>query len=93
MGVKYTNSSGIPLSVGVWLATDTYQYPPDDGKKYISATTLLKSTRQIILSNRIPKGAEATVDIASKVASRYGTAIHDSMRCLGRITINRLWIV
>lgn len=76
---KYTNNTGIPLSVGVWLATDTYQYPPDDGKKYISATGLLKSVRQNVLSKRIPKGGERQEDIVSKVASRFGTAIHDSI--------------
>lgn len=76
---KYTNNTGIPLSVGVWLATDTYQYPPDDGKKYISATGLMKSVRQLILSKRIPKGAERKDDLANMVASRFGTAIHDSI--------------
>ncbi|AGH57599.1 exonuclease [Pseudoalteromonas phage pYD6-A] len=76
---NYTNTTGIPLSVGVWLATDSYQYPPDDGKKYISATGLLKSVRQSILSKRIPKGAERQDDIVNRVASRFGTAIHDSI--------------
>lgn len=76
---KFTNNTGVPLSLAVWLATDTYQYPPDDGKKYISATGLLKSTRQLILSKRVPKGAERVDDVASRIASRFGTAVHDSI--------------
>ncbi len=76
---QYTNETGVPLSVAVWLATDTYQYPPDDGKKYISATGLLKSVRQSILTKRIPAGGGRREDVMSKVASRFGTAVHDSI--------------
>lgn len=75
---KYTNNNNIPLSVGVWLATDNYQNPPDDGKKYISSTGLLKSIRQITLGNRLPE-SEKTTDIQGLVASRFGTALHDSI--------------
>ena len=76
---KYTNEKGIPLSVAVWLATDNYQYPPDDGQKYISTTGLLKSVRQIVLSQRLPASGGGTDDISSKVASRFGTAVHDGI--------------
>lgn len=76
---NYTNQTNIPLSVAVWLATDTYQYPPDDGKKYISATGLLKSVRQLVLQDRIPQGHSRTEDITSRVASRFGTAVHDGI--------------
>lgn len=79
MSTKYTNTNNLSLSVSVWLATDNYEYPPDDGKKYISATGLLKSTRQIILSNRIPQGGGRTEDLLSRVASGFGTALHDSI--------------
>lgn len=80
MTKKYTNNYGLPLSVGVWLATDTYQSPPDDGKKYISATGLLKSVRQIVLQQRIPKDdADNLSDLMDNSASRIGTAIHDSI--------------
>jgi hypothetical protein len=76
---KYTNKVGLPLSVSVWLATDNYQHPPDDGKKYISATGLLKSVRQIILSNRVPQGTATAEDIINRLPSRLGTSIHDSI--------------
>ena len=76
---KFSNNTGVPLSLAVWLATDTYEYPPDDGKKYISATGLLKSVRQTILSKRVPVGAERVDDVSSRIASRFGTAVHDSI--------------
>lgn len=76
---KYSNNTNLPLSIGVWLATDNYIYPPDDGKKYISATTLLKSIRQIVLSFRLGEKGQKSEDISSRVASRFGTAIHDGI--------------
>lgn len=77
---KYTNNTNLPLSIAVWLATDNYQYPPNDGKKYISATGLMKSLRQIILGQRLPKGENEKInDISSQIASRFGTALHDSI--------------
>lgn len=80
MSKIYTNNKNIPLSVAVYLANDTYQQPPDDGKKYISATTLLKSTRQIILTSRADGTAMAKpVDISAMSASRGGTALHDAI--------------
>ena len=77
---QYTNDRNIPLSVAVYLATDNYQDPPDDGKKYISATTLLKSTRQIILAGRVDGTQYAKpVDISHMSAARGGTALHDAI--------------
>ena len=72
----YTNFSGIPLSIAVWLATDHYDYDPDPN--HLSATSLLKPTRQIILSKRIPH-EDNPVDLEALVPSRMGTAIHDSI--------------
>ena len=63
-------------SLGVWLATETYS-----GKgceRTISATELLKSTRQIVLSRRVDE-AQATPNINSLIASRIGVAIHDAI--------------
>ena len=80
MAKIYNNENNIPLSVAVYLANDTYQQPPDDGKKYISATTLLKSTRQIILASRAQGTSKAkTIDIKNMSASRGGTALHDAI--------------
>jgi hypothetical protein len=72
----YTNFSDIPLSIAVWLATDHYDHDPDPN--HISATSLLKSTRQIVLSSRIVP-EDNPIDLESLVASRMGTAIHDSI--------------
>ena len=71
----YTNQAGVSLSLAVFLATDTY-----DGKEAdtLSATTLLKPIRQVILSDRVPP-SHAAVDVLSLIKSRMGTAIHDSI--------------
>lgn len=71
---KYTNGTGVPLSLAVWLATDTYDH--DDNT--ISATALIKPIRQIILGARVPKEHTIT-DVANLIKSRSGTAIHDSI--------------
>lgn len=68
-------------SLGVWLATDTYSGKGDD--RTISATTLLKSTRQIVLDRRVDT-AQATPNINSLIASRIGVAVHDA--------IERAWV-
>ncbi|MGH1461200.1 MAG: hypothetical protein ACRBB6_04110 [Neptuniibacter sp.] len=72
----YTNLQNIPLSVAVWLAHDEYDY--DDRNNHISATSLLKSIRQIVLSTRVKK-AEQTPDISGLIPSTLGTAIHNGI--------------
>ena len=71
---KYVNSTGIPLSLSVFLATDSYDH--DD--KVISVTTLIKPIRQTILAARVPVEA-SLVDIAGLVYSRVGSAVHDAI--------------
>lgn len=73
---RYTNHTGIPISVAVFLATDTYSAPQD--MYTISATTLLKPVRQVVLASRLPD-VQRTVDIASLVQSQLGRAIHDAI--------------
>jgi hypothetical protein len=72
----YTNNSNIPLSVAVWLAHDTYDH--DERENLISATSLLKPIRQIVLSKRVDRGVNVP-DIASLIPSRTGTAVHDGL--------------
>jgi len=72
----YTNKLNIPLIAAVWLARDEYDHP-EEGTKTISATGLLKSVREIILTSRM-KPSEVTQDISNLVASRLGTAIHNA---------------
>lgn len=71
---KYLNNGNIPLSVAVFLATDTYDF--EEG--VISATSFLKPTRQLILSQRVPV-EDGMVDIMGLVKSRMGSAIHDGI--------------
>ncbi len=71
-----TNNHGISLPLAVWLLYDNYDY--NNTERYISATTLLKSTKQIILGKRIP-AAEREMDVSDFIAARLGHAIHDSV--------------
>ena len=76
---NYSNTSSVPLSIAVFLATDHYDH--DDAT--ISVTTLIKPLRQIILGARVPTG-DASVELVQMTASRMGTAIHDG--------IERAWL-
>lgn len=73
---QYANVSAVPLSLAVFLATDNYDH--NDDPNTISATTLLKPIRQIVLSSRVPQ-EDAVVDLMQMVASRMGSAIHDAI--------------
>lgn len=76
MTQKFNNSSNVPLALAVFLATDSYV--KSDNPKTISATTLLKPVKQIILPSRIPQG-EALPNLADLMASRIGSAVHDAI--------------
>ena len=71
---NYTNTSSVPLSLAVFLASDNYDHDPST----ISVTTLIKPLRQIILGTRVPM-EDSSVDLAQMVASRMGSAIHDGI--------------
>lgn len=75
---KYTNTTGISLPLAVWLATDNYSGKSSSIPNLISATTLLKSTRQIVLGQRI-KPEDEKIDVSALVKSKIGSAIHDSI--------------
>ena len=76
MQPRYTNVSNVPLSMAVFLATNFYDYVDDP--HYISATSLIKPLRQLILASRV-KDDDVAVDLTNMVASRMGAAIHDSI--------------
>lgn len=76
MTARFANVSEVPLALAVFLATDSYDH--NDDPFTVSATTLLKPIRQIILPNRIPAG-EGLVSLADMMNSRMGTAIHDGI--------------
>lgn len=75
--MKYTNTTDIPLVLAVWLAANRgydLEYQPD----VISATTLFKPVRSIILSRRVAANQQS-VDIESMVQSALGTAVHTAV--------------
>lgn len=69
------SDSNLPLSLTVWLAHDSYGYT--NNPKVISATTLLKPIKSLVLS-QLPE-AQRETDIASLIPSRMGTAIHEAI--------------
>jgi len=71
---QYTNVSAVPLSLAVFLATDSYDHNADTST--ISATALIKPLRQIVLGGRV-SSQDAAVDLIQMVPSRMGSAIHD----------------
>lgn len=75
--MNYTNQHNIPLGLALWLVNDEYDY--QEIPNYLSATTLLKPTRQLLLAKEITEDSSEPVDISAFIASRVGTAIHDSI--------------
>lgn len=73
---RYANVSEVPLALGVFLASDNYDYNSDPDT--VSATTLLKPLRQIILPSRIAPG-DGLVNLSDMMANRMGAAIHDGI--------------
>jgi hypothetical protein len=76
MTQRYSHVSDVPLALAVFLATDHYDHNPDP--LTISATTLLKPLRQIILPARLPADA-ALSPLADTISNRIGAAIHDAI--------------
>jgi hypothetical protein len=73
--MRLTNVHGISLPLAVWLLNDEYDYINEPN--YISATSLLKSTRQLVLSRRVIQ-QDREMDLSDLLSSRMGSAIHDS---------------
>lgn len=75
--MKLTNNTGIPLTLAVWLAHDEYDY--NNEKNYISATSLMKPLRHIILPSRAPMEDRVLPDVSEFVARALGHSLHDSI--------------
>ena len=71
---KYANTSSVPRSLAVFLASDFY----DHEENTISATSLIKPLRQIVLSARVPEDM-TPLELVNLVPSRMGSAIHDAI--------------
>lgn len=74
--MKLTNNKNISLSMAILLAHDDYDYDPRPNT--LSATTLQKSVRQIVLGKRV-EASDMSTDVSSFMASTFGTAIHDAV--------------
>lgn len=70
--MKFGNRYNLPSVVVQWASADDYDYVPD----VLSATTLLKPTRTIVLEKR--HYDEIEIDVSDRIAIRLGDAIHDS---------------
>jgi hypothetical protein len=69
---KYTNNTGLSLFAQVYLATDHYDF----SQAGLSATTLIKPIKQVILAHRVP-AEHQIIDVVDNVANRNGSSIHD----------------
>lgn len=76
MTTLLTNNTQLPLSMALWLADDDYDY--NDDPLTISATTLLKPMKAIVLA-RQNNDLDKVGDVVSMAASRIGTAMHDAI--------------
>lgn len=70
----YINTSSVPLSLAVFLASDHY----DHDVSTISVTSLIKPLKQLILGSRVPT-TESALELTQMISSRIGTAIHDGI--------------
>jgi hypothetical protein len=76
MTMKYTNYTGIPLAVAVWLAADDgYDFVAEPNT--ISATSLMKPIRSIVLSQRT--SLRQSVDIADLLPAKLGSSVHTAI--------------
>jgi len=75
--MRYTNKRDFPDFVVEWLKHDEYDYDENT----ISATTLMQPPRAYALKKQNWDRLE--IDIEDLIASRYGTAIHDSVEKVG----------
>lgn len=74
--MKVTNEHDVSLALSVWLLYDEYDYV--DNPKYLSATTLLKPLKQIVMKHRVDFSNES-IDVMDFAQASMGTGLHDSI--------------
>lgn len=74
--MKITNEHDVSLALAVWLLYDEYDYV--DNPKYLSATTLLKPLKQIVMKHRVDFSNES-IDVMDFAQASMGTGLHDSI--------------
>lgn len=74
--MKVTNEHDVSLALSVWLLYDEYDYV--DNPKYLSATTLLKPLKQIVMKHRVDF-SDKSIDVMDMVATSMGSGLHGSI--------------
>lgn len=76
---QITNNSDVSLSLAVWLVNDEYDHNAGQGfNEYISVTTLMRPTKQIVLARRVPYEAQIE-DVVDYARRGLGNSIHDGI--------------
>lgn len=78
MGIRITNNHAVSLPLAVWLAADGYDFSAA-GRRAISATSLLKPVRQILLRERLTQNDVEIPDVVDFIPARLGHTIHDGI--------------
>lgn len=78
-----TNKTGVSLAMAVWAVNDDYDYQKEEN--YISATSLMKPIRQIVLPRRVPLEQREDPDVLDLLSRAMGNSIHDS--------VEKAWVV
>ena len=73
--MEFSNKHSIPKYIADWLSHDDYDH--DHDPYTISATTIMKPVRAYVLSTR--NGENLQQDVSDMIASKMGSAIHDSL--------------
>lgn len=71
-----TNNSDISLALAVWLLHDEYDH--QDIANYISATSLMKPLRHLVLGPRVPPQSRK-IDVEDFIPTALGKSLHDSI--------------
>jgi hypothetical protein len=75
----YSNYTNVPFVLAVWLAAND-GYDLKAKKDVISATSLLKPTKSLVLSARLAAADQETqIDLSDLIPSRLGTAVHTAV--------------
>lgn len=72
-----TNNTGVSLAMAVWAVNDDYDYSKIEN--YISATSLMKPLRQVVLRARIDWSQQEPEDVTDYLSRALGSSIHDSI--------------
>jgi hypothetical protein len=73
--MQFTNKLNLPRYIVDWLMKDNYDHATSPNT--ISATGLMKPLRAQVLTTR--HADKLVMDVSELIASRYGSAIHDSI--------------